>query len=100
MLKFFQGEFISYDFRAGPATGGLIEHFKEQKYLETSYDVKTDETTYHIAIKEFIKDDFDPNNIGLYSLYIIDSKIWEYSYAYWGGGKWIPGINIEQEGDT
>ena len=49
---------------------------------------------YYIAIRECTKDDFDNNNVGVISIYIIKSEDWDEDYIYRGDGKWTPGINI------
>lgn len=66
-------------------------------YLDSSYDVEMARGGYHIAIKQFLEDEFDSDNIGLYSFYIISEENWSNGFAYWGDGEWLPGVHIEYE---
>ena len=47
-------------------------------------------------MKECTKDDFDQDNIGLLSIYIIKSEDWKEDCVYRGDGKWTPGIHIDK----
>ena len=50
---------------------------------------------YRIAIQSFTVDTANPNNVGIWSLYIIKAEDDEDPYsAYRGDGKYTPGIHI------
>lgn len=97
LWDFFQGEVLSYDNWGGPGWNGSFDHFKRQVWLNGTYDVETTEGIYHIATQEFPEDEFDSDNIGLYSFYIISEENWSNGFAYWGDGEWLPGVHIEYE---
>ena len=59
----------------------------------------TTKKTYHIAIYQCIRDDSNENNVGIISIYIIDSKYYNEPYVYRGDGNWTPGINIVEKSD-
>ena len=102
LFKFFQGDFVSYDDWGGAVAGdGLREDGKEWYTIQPTYDVKTTEQEYRIAFKEFTVNEFEPNKVGIWSLYIIKkSDDIDPNLAYRGDGKWTPGINIVVEGNT
>ena len=98
-LKFFDfihGDIVSFSSasEAGVGTDYRTESGKKRKEIQSSFCISTTESTYYIAIKECVKDEFDDNNIGIVSIYIIESNNWTKDYVYRGDGKWIPGINI------
>lgn len=98
LFDFYQGEMISYDdFGAQSINTGINdgEFGFIWKSIQSTYMVKTDEQIYRIAIKEFVQDTSDIDNVGIYSLYIIKEENSDPEFAYWGDGKWSPGIIID-----
>ena len=77
-------------------TDYIKEDGKKRKEIQSAFCINTTESTYYIAIKECILDEFDDSNVGVVSIYIIESKNWIDDCVYRGDGKWIPGINIEE----
>ncbi len=67
---------------------------KKRAEIQSSFCVVTTETKYYIAIKECVRDDFNSDNEGIVSIYIIESSNWTEDYVYRGDGKWSRGINI------
>ena len=98
-LNFIQGEITSFDdaAEAGVGTDGEIEYGKKRKEIQSSFGVETSEQKYYIAIRECTVDTFDPDNVGIKSIYIINAKDWKEDYVYRGDGKWTPGIVIDQK---
>ncbi len=96
LLDFIRGEIVSFSpaSEAGVGTDDRTESGKKRKEIQSAFCISTTESTYYIAIKECIKDEFDDNNIGIMSIYIIESNNWTENYVYRGDGKWLPGINI------
>lgn len=100
LLDFFQGEMVSYDdwgvlgADAGKNDDGTGRNWKR---LRSTYDVETSEQKYRFAIEEFTVDTADPDNVGIRSMYIIEAGNSDLEFAYWGDGKWTPGITIEKE---
>lgn len=95
-FDFIQGDIVSFSSasEAGVGADYKIESGKKRKEIQSAFCISTTENTYYIAIKECVKDDFDDSNIGIVSIYIIESNNWKEDYVYRGDGKWIPGINI------
>lgn len=79
---------------AGVGADYQTERGKKRKEIQSAFCISTTENTYYIAIKECVKDEIDDNNIGIVSIYIIESNNWKEDYVYRGDGKWLPGINI------
>ena len=98
LFDFFQGEMLSYDdlgarsIDKGKNDDGTRRIWES---IQSTYDVETTEQKYRFAIKEFTKDTADPNNVGIYSLYIIREEDSNLQFAYWGDGQWSPGIIIQ-----
>lgn len=99
LFDYFQGDFVSYDDWGGAVGGdGLREDGKEWYTIQPTYDVKTSEQDYRFAFKEFTVNEFEPDKVGIWSLYVIkmaddtDPKV-----AYRGDGKWTPGIVIDSK---
>lgn len=100
LFDFFQGEVMSYDDWGGPGVsagmneGGTGRHWKR---IRSTYDVETSEQRYRFAIEGYTVHTFDPDSVGISSLYVIKAEDSDLSIAYWGDGKFTPGITIEQK---
>lgn len=97
-IEFVGGEIITY---SDPADNGIsssqeFEYGKMRKEIQYSVTVETTSGRYHIAILECVIDDFDEENVGVTSIYIINAENWQSDYVYRGDGHWTPGINIEK----
>lgn len=97
-IEFVGGEIITY---SEPADNGIssyeeFEYGKMRKEIQYSVTVETTAGKFHIAILECVTDDFDEENVGVTSIYIINSENWQNDYVYRGDGNWTPGINIEK----
>lgn len=99
LFNFFKGQMLSYNDWGGPNTSdGMNDDGtgRNWKSIQSTFDVETKEGNYRFAIKTFIKDTADSDNVGIHSLYIIKAENSDIQFAYWGDGKWTPGIVIEQ----
>ena len=67
-----------------------------RKEIQYSVTVETTAGKFHIAILECVTDDFDEENVGVTSIYIIKAENWQNDHVYRGDGNWTPGINIEK----
>ena len=96
LFKFIQGDIVSFSdaSEAGVGVDYKTEQAKKQKIVQSAFYLETSAQKYYIAIRECIKDDFDNNNVGVISIYIIKSEDWDEDDIYRGDGKWTPGINI------
>ena len=97
-IEFVGGEIITY---SEPADNGVssyeeFEYGKIRKEIQYSVTVETTAGKYHIAILECVTDDFDEDNVGVISIYIIKLENWQNDHVYRGDGNWTPGINIEK----
>jgi len=95
-FDFIHGDIVSVSFasEAGVGADYKSESGKKRKEIQSAFCISTTKNTYYIAVKECVKDEIDDNNIGIVSIYIIESNNWKEDYVYRGDGKWIPGINI------
>ena len=96
LLDFYEGKNISFTEEVVSATYEM-DKGKFKKELLCSYTVETNKQKYHIEFKLCPIDDFDADNIGILSFYIINSKNWHGNYVYHGDGNYTPGINIVLE---
>lgn len=88
LMEYVQGEYLSYE------SWGSAEN--EYGSLETGhgmYTVTTTAGTYRFNINEYIRDKGDLANIGIYSLYVIDSAD-NTDVDQWAEYNWMPGINV------
>ena len=103
LFDFFQGEMLSYDdFGAHSSDSGMNNGDTKQiwKAIQSTYDVVTDKQTYRIAIKEFIEDTENEDNVGIYSLSVIRKEDSDLQFSYWGNYKWEPGITIDSKDES
>ena len=97
-FEFVGGEIITY---SDPADNGIssyeeFEYGKMRKEIQHSVTIETTLGRYYIAILECVIDDFDEENVGVTSIYIINAENWQNDHVYRGDGNWTPGINIEK----
>lgn len=95
LFDYFEGTVESYDDGAGPFVETKNEDNHSFQLMESSFIVKTTKSEYRFAIQFITQDTATPDNIGIQSLYIIkiDDDV-NLEYAYWGDGKFTPGISI------
>ncbi len=100
-IKFIEGDIVSYTPSEdnGVFAESKIDYGKVKKIIQPCFTLYTTKKTYHIAIYQCIRDDSNENNVGIISIYIIDSKYYNEPYVYRGDGKWTPGINIVEKSD-
>ena len=67
------------------------------KRLRSTYDIQTSSQKYRIAIESVVIDTAYPDNVGIHSIYIMQTEASDLQYPYWGDGKWTPGINIYKD---
>lgn len=95
LFEYFKGSVEACNDWGGPFADTTKEDGEVIQIMESSFDVKTTECDYRFAIKYVTQDTADADNIGIHSLYIIKLSDDTYKeYAYWGDGKYTPGINI------
>lgn len=97
-IEFVGGKIITY---SNPADNGIssyeeFEYGKIRKEIQYSVTVETTVGKYHIAILECVTDDYDDENVGVISIYMIKAENWQKDVVYRGDGNWTPGINIEK----
>ena len=95
IMSYFRGEVVSYNDWDCLYVEDSRENGRIFQAMESTYDIKTTEDEYRLAIRFVTKDTLCPDNVGIHSLYLIkrqeDTLL---TYAYWGDGKFTPGINI------
>ena len=95
LFEYFEGEVESYNDWGGPYVETIRENNQIFQLMESSYDVKTSECEYRFAVTYVVEDTNDSSNVGIQSIYVINSEYdTDLQYAYWGDGKNTPGINI------
>lgn len=98
LMDFYEGEMVSYK-QFGPGTHAVKEGSIQRKEMFASFDIITTLADYRLAIRFFTVDSADPENLGVYSLYIIKAENSNPDSAYWGSDEWDAwneGINIEK----
>ena len=101
LIDFIKGDTVSHTSAEKSGVGARIkkDNGKTHKNIQSSFTLETTEGTYYIAIKECVQDEFDGNNVGVMSFYIIEEKNWDTDYIYRAGGatEMDLGIHIELE---
>ena len=73
---------------------------KIKRELQPTLCIETTDATYFIAFKVCVRDGFNPNNVGVTSLRIVDATEWPIMFVYRGGGQWPLGISIDDGAST
>ena len=94
LLDFINGEIIEYQNLGGKSIFERVEKGHLKKEIRSSFLIATKTQKYYIAIRECVVDEFDPNNIGLYSFNIVNEIDWPYDYIYTANGAKDAGIYI------
>ncbi len=95
LCNYFVGDVLSYNDWGGPYVQTDYEQGNVKEVMESTYDVKTTECDYRFAIRYIVRNNIYSESVGIESLYVIkreDDTLLK--YAYWGDGKFTPGINI------
>ena len=69
LCEYYSGTYASINAN-GLGSYESIEYGKSVKYFEMFYDIHTSDSSYHFSILWYIKDDYNPDYIGIWSLYI------------------------------
>lgn len=95
LFDYFRGDVISIDDWGGPYVETSQENGEVFQVTEATFDIETTECEYRVAIRFVSRDTKSVDNIGVESLYVIKMEDDAYpESAYWGDGKFTPGINI------
>lgn len=99
LFNFIQGEIINCDTqRVGQNTGFTKSDGKRQTHARSTYEIETSADTYELFVLEYPQDEFDPENIGVYSMYCIkiaDIEQENPANIAWAAGE--PGIYVFDE---
>lgn len=95
-VNFVRGDIISVSSAVDGGVGANREfdYGKRRKEILSAFTVTTTTNTYHFAVLECVLDEFDNNNVGLLSVFVIDANNWHSSSVYRGDGEWTHGINV------
>lgn len=98
LFDFIEGEVVSFRDR-GSSQGSASKDRAGNawKRIQSNYIIETDVKTYRLAIQGYSIDTADPDNIGVYSLYITEAQGYDIYEGYWGDGRWTAGIVIEEK---
>lgn len=95
LFSYYQGNYSSYDNWSATGASTRRENSHVVKKLYGTYDVTTDANVYRFAFLYVATDSHVPDNVGLWSVYIIkmDDDL-DPQYAYRGDDMYTPGIQI------
>ena len=95
LFEYFKGTAPAWNDQCPQVVDGENEEGNKKIIVTSSYDIKTSEDSYRISFKACRMDTANPNDVGIWSLYIISLKDDINSqHTYWGDGMNTPGINI------
>lgn len=89
LFAYFQGNIVSYSYDNGLVADSDMEAGLHRKMICKAYDISTTENTYLLGIELVTHDDWDTDNIGIWSLYIRDAAHTEAVFGDMG-----PGIHV------
>lgn len=92
-VTYFEGGNIEFGELGGPYSAGHLSNGKYSKEVRDSFDITTDANEYRMVVKCIARDDWEADNIGIWSISIIvRSKDVNPEYTYWGDAKYQTGI--------
>lgn len=95
LFTYFQGDFVSYDNWSGPSVEATQEDGQRRTELYATYDIDMKICKYRVAFLYIAEDTENPQNIGIWSMYIINwADDTNTQFAYRGDGKYSPGMHI------
>ena len=95
-VDYFQVESYELEMDIGPNTSRNIDHGKRSKELEGSLAITTDKEAFRFAIRCIAYDDWESDNIGIWSVYIIErSRDTDLEHPYIGDKEYRTGIYFD-----
>lgn len=95
LCAYYSGEFESFS-ACGLSGGGPIVNGKVIKYFDVCYNVYTTTQSFHFGMEWYVRDDYDENNVGIWSLFLesaINDCRWTTIY------DWEIGIHLREPRD-
>ena len=94
LFSFIRGKVSSLKNPYGsPVVGETVDYGKVTKQLESWYVIETDETSYWIILFDYPTDQNDSENIGLYSMIVVETQYVEKLEGIWDN-LMLPGIHL------
>ncbi len=96
LINYYKGKSYNYDDHGtGPGAAETIKSGRRKTEYTESYDVFTTEEAFRIFYIDIVRNDFDKDELGITSIYIIKLKNdTTPELVYVGDGKGTPGIHI------
>ena len=95
-VDYFQADSFTLEVPVGPVTAERWSDGKKLKELEGPLEVITEDNEYRLAIKCVAYDDWNEDNIGIWSVYIIEkAKDTDLEHPYIGDKKYTTGIHLD-----
>ena len=91
-----QGEIVSCASGNDLGMSGYYEDGKGKKVLQSTFNVETTDGKYHIAILQTIRNDWNPDEVGIYAIWIVETPEFCETVSDWWmkDGEWVPGVAI------
>lgn len=97
LMDYYTGNMVSCNSEYEPYSSVVYTPERTCEYIYCSYSVTTDKSDYYFYLKIVTRDTVNADNIGIYSLYVIEqSKYDNKDVFYSGDGFETPGINIDK----
>lgn len=93
LFDYCTGNINSYDIDDTPFSSGITSEERACEYICCSFPVVTDKMKYNFYFQTIVRDIENPDNVGIYSLYVIEQAD-DNSEPYTGDGMDTPGINL------
>lgn len=94
-VDYFDADSFTLEMPIGPSTSERWDHGMRSKELAGPLELMTDDNAYRLAIKCVACDDWDTNNVGIWSIYIIERSMdTDLEHPYIGDKAYRTGIYI------
>lgn len=95
-VAYFEGGNINVEPLVGVYSAGHRSNRKYSRELRAPFDVMTDANQYRMTMKCIVRDDWEADNIGIWSISMIErSQDTDLEYAYQGDAKFRTGIHFD-----
>ena len=91
IFSLIKGDNITWERSKGIVVDESVEYGKRKVELKSFFTIRTNIEEYLVFVLDYTKDTFDPSNVGIYSLRVINKKNEKVEFGYWQDMK-IPGI--------
>lgn len=96
LFDYYNGTMSSYKINTAPYSSGIFSKERICEYVCCSFAIVTDKADYYFYFQTVARDTVNLDNVGIFSLYVIEQSKQDNSEPYTGDGMNTPGINFDK----